>query len=67
MSGKRKHMSVSLDVKRWTLKRLDAGESIKKIAKTLGVGEVTVSDWTRNHAKMETWNQRSNARWLRSW
>lgn len=53
MSGKRKHVSVSLDVKLETLKRLDAGESIKKLASELGVGEVTVGDWRRKRQKIE--------------
>ncbi|GBL73753.1 Jerky -like [Araneus ventricosus] len=56
MSRKRKHVSVLLDAKRRTLKWLDAGESIKKIAKELGVGEVTVGDWRRNCAKIEKWS-----------
>ncbi|GBM64762.1 hypothetical protein AVEN_92086-1 [Araneus ventricosus] len=56
MSGKRKRMSVLLDVKRRTLKRLDAGESIKQIAKELGVGGVTAGDWRRENAKIEKWS-----------
>lgn len=37
------------------IKRLDLGESIKRVANDIGVGEVTVGDWKRNRHKIEQW------------
>lgn len=34
---------------------MDSGETLKKLAIELGVGEVTVVDWRRNRAKLEQW------------
>ncbi|CAG9839408.1 unnamed protein product [Diabrotica balteata] len=45
MSGKWKRIVVSLKTKVNAFKRLDKGESIKKVVSDLGVGEVTVGDW----------------------
>lgn len=62
MSGKRKRVVVSLETKWNALKRLDKGESIKKIAVELGVGEVTVGDWKRKRSDIEKWvNERVSA------
>jgi transposase-like protein len=55
MSGKRKRVVVSLDMKLNAIKRLDQGETIKKVASDLGVGEVTVGDWRRKRAEIEKW------------
>ncbi|KAK9747287.1 CENP-B N-terminal DNA-binding domain [Popillia japonica] len=35
------------------LKRLDAGESLTKLAGEFGVGKATISDWKKNRVKME--------------
>jgi transposase len=45
MSGKRKRVAVSLQIKLDVIKRFDQGETIKKVTSNLGVGEVTVGDW----------------------
>lgn len=55
MSGKRKRMVVSLETKLSAIKRLDNGESLRKVAADLGVGEVTVCDWRRNRKNIEKW------------
>lgn len=52
---KRKRIVVSLEVKLKAIQRLDAGETIKNVAKSCGVSEVTVGDWKRNRAKIEQW------------
>lgn len=62
MSGKRKRVVVSLETKWNALKRLDKGESIKKIAVELGVGKVIVGDWKRKRSDIEKWvNERVSA------
>ncbi|XP_054259713.1 jerky protein homolog-like [Macrosteles quadrilineatus] len=45
------------------LKRLQAGESAKKIASEMGVGTSTVSDWKKSREKIEKWcsNQASSS------
>lgn len=53
MSAKGKRKFVSIKTKLEALKRLDKGETIKKIAAEYGVGEVTVGDWRRNRDKIE--------------
>lgn len=55
MSEKRKRMVVSLETKLSAIKRLDNGESLRKVAADLGVGEVTVGDWRRNRKNIEKW------------
>lgn len=37
------------------LKRLEVGESVKKIDITLGVGKSIVGDWKKNWAEIEKW------------
>jgi len=44
MNGKQKYMYFSLDAQGRTIKCSHAEESIKKIVKELGVGEVTVGN-----------------------
>lgn len=53
MSGKAKRKFVSIKEKLTALKRIDQGESLKKIAADYGVGETTVGDWRRNRNKIE--------------
>lgn len=55
MSAKRKRVVVSLKTKFEAIRRIDNGETIKKVAAELGVGEVTVGDWRRNRAEIEKW------------
>lgn len=56
MSGcKRKKVVLSIEQKLNAVKRLEAGESGKKIALELGVGSSTVSDWKKNRVQLETW------------
>lgn len=45
---KRKRVLVSTDKKLEPIKRLNAEQSIKKIASELNVGKITVGDWKRN-------------------
>lgn len=52
---KRKRVVISIEDKLKALKRIDAGERIKSVAKDYGVGEVTVGDWRRNKNKIEQW------------
>lgn len=59
MSGKRKRVVVSLETKFNAIKRLDNGESIKKVAADLGVGEVTVGDWRRKREEIEKYVNKS--------
>lgn len=47
MSNKRKKLCVSVEEKYRAIKRIDNGESAKKIALELGVGTSTVSDWRK--------------------
>uniref|UniRef100_A0A1B6LHZ8 HTH CENPB-type domain-containing protein n=1 Tax=Graphocephala atropunctata TaxID=36148 RepID=A0A1B6LHZ8_9HEMI len=62
MSGKRKRIVVSLETKLKAIERLDKGETIKKVAAELGVGEVTVGDWKRKRSDIEKWvHQHVNA------
>lgn len=51
--GERKKKFVPLHIKLEALKRLDKGETLKKLAAEYGVGEVTVGDWRRNRSKLE--------------
>lgn len=53
---KRKKVVVSIETKIAAIKRLDAGESMQKIADELGVGRVTVGDWKRNRKALEKWS-----------
>lgn len=53
MSAKNKRKFVSVQTKLKAIKRLDKGETIKKLAAEYGVGEVTVGDWRRNRLKIE--------------
>ena len=53
MSEKRKHVVLSLQDKLNAIERLDRGETIKKVASDLGVGEVTVGDWRRKRVQVE--------------
>lgn len=53
MSGKAKRRFVPIKIKLEALKRLDNGETLKKLAAEYGVGEVTVGDWRRNRDKIE--------------
>lgn len=60
MNGKRKHVVVSLKKKLDALKRLDQGETMKKVASELGVGGATVWDWRKKRQEIEKWcSQRS--------
>ncbi|GBM16148.1 hypothetical protein AVEN_163162-1 [Araneus ventricosus] len=52
-STKSKSKFVPLKVKLEALKRLDKGETLKKLAAEYGVVEVTVGDWRRNRSKLE--------------
>jgi transposase-like protein len=53
MSGKQKHVVVSLGMKLSVIKCLNQGETIKEVASHIGVGEVTVGDWRRKRAEIE--------------
>lgn len=53
MSGKGKRKFLPLSVKLEALKRLDKGETLKKLAAEYGVSEVTVGDWRRNREKID--------------
>ncbi|GBL72403.1 Jerky -like [Araneus ventricosus] len=55
-STKSKRKFVPLKVKLEALKRLDKGETLKKLAAEYGVGEVTVDDWRRNTSKLEAFS-----------
>jgi transposase len=55
MSGKWKCVVMSLQIKLDVIKRLDQGETIKKVTSDLGVGEVTVGDWKRKRGENEKW------------
>lgn len=52
MSREMKRMFVPLDVKRKTLKWLEAGENIFKNSKELDIRKVIIGNWQRNHAKI---------------
>lgn len=55
MAQKRKINFVSMEDKLLALKRLDKGESVKKIAVELGVGKSTIGDWKKNRTNIEQW------------
>uniref|UniRef100_H9GL84 HTH CENPB-type domain-containing protein n=1 Tax=Anolis carolinensis TaxID=28377 RepID=H9GL84_ANOCA len=55
MATKRKKIFVSMEQKLEALKRLDKGETIKKVANDYGVGKVTVGDWKRHRLEIEKW------------
>lgn len=55
MSEKRKKTVFSIEEKLRAIKRLDAGETAKKIAIEMGVGTSTVSDWKKSREKIEKW------------
>lgn len=55
MGDKRKKVVVTMEEKLRSIKRLDAGESAKKIAGELGVGKSTVGDWKKNRHEIEKW------------
>lgn len=55
MSNKRKKIVVTIEQKLEAIKRLDSGESAKKIAFELGVGKSTVGDWKKQRAEIEKW------------
>lgn len=61
MSGKRKSTIVSIETKLNAIKRFDKGESIKKVAKELGVGKVTLGDWRRKRSEIEGWASQSSS------
>ncbi|XP_054284043.1 jerky protein homolog-like [Macrosteles quadrilineatus] len=52
---KRKKLFVSVEEKLRAIKRIDAGETAKKVAFELGVGTSTVSDWRKNREQIEKW------------
>lgn len=51
----KKKTVVTMDEKLRSLKRLDAGETAKKIAVEMGVGTSTVSDWKKHRHEIEKW------------
>ena len=55
MRAKRKRVVLSLEDKLNAIKHLDQGETLKKVASDLGVGEVTVGNWRRKRAQIEEW------------
>lgn len=55
MAEKRKKTVITIEDKLRALKRLDAGETAKKIASEMGVGTSTVSDWKKSREKIEKW------------
>lgn len=55
MAEKRKKTVVTMDEKFRALKRLDAGETAKKIAVEMGVGTSTISDWKKHRNEIEKW------------
>lgn len=46
---------LSLETKLQAVNWLHKGETIKKVASDVGVGEVTVGDWRRKQAKIKNW------------
>ncbi|XP_071043106.1 jerky protein homolog-like [Parasteatoda tepidariorum] len=56
MSSNKKKRVVSIETKLEAIQRLDKGESIKKVARDLGVGAVTVGDWKRKRNEIEIWS-----------
>lgn len=55
MAEKRKKTVVTMEERFRALKRLDAGETAKKIAVEMGVGTSTVSDWKKSRNEIEKW------------
>lgn len=53
--NKRKRIVVPIEKKLKAIRRIEAGETIKNIARDYGVGEVTVGNWKRNSTKIEDW------------
>lgn len=53
--NKRKRKVVPIQEKLKAIRRIEAGETIKNVARDYGVGEVTVGDWKRNRTKIEDW------------
>lgn len=53
--NKRKRIVVPIEEKLKAIRRIQAGETIKIVARDYGVGEVTVGDWNRNSTKIEEW------------
>ncbi|XP_018574376.1 jerky protein homolog-like [Anoplophora glabripennis] len=58
---KRKRVVISLQKKLEALERIRKGESLKKLASELGVGENTVGDWKRNRNKLEQWKEKTSS------
>lgn len=52
---KRKHNFVSLEKKLDAIKRLDQGQTLRKVASELGVGEATVWDWKKKREDIKNW------------
>ena len=52
-SGKRKRVIVSFETRLKVLKRLDNGESVKKLCDEFNVGKSTINDWRRNKRSIE--------------
>lgn len=52
-------MVLPLQEKLDSIKQLDRGDIIKKVACVLGIGEVTGGDWWRNRAQIVWVSQRS--------
>lgn len=61
--NKRKRTVIGIEEKLKAIRRVEAGETIKAVARDYGVGEVTVGDWKRNRTKIEQWciNQASSS------
>lgn len=55
MAEKRKKVVVTMEQKLQAIKRLDKGESAKKIAAEMGVGKSTVGDWKKGRSEIEKW------------
>lgn len=55
MAARRKRIVVTMDEKLLALKKIDAGESGKKIAAEMGVGTSTISDWKKSRSDIEKW------------
>uniref|UniRef100_A0A1B6GQ91 HTH CENPB-type domain-containing protein n=2 Tax=Cuerna arida TaxID=1464854 RepID=A0A1B6GQ91_9HEMI len=52
---KRKWCFVSMDMKLDTLKRIDNGESVNKVASELNVGRSKVIGWKKTRTEIESW------------
>lgn len=55
MAEKRKKTVVTMEEKLHAIRRMDAGETAKKIAAEMGVGKSTVSDWKKARSEIEKW------------